>query len=268
MFSDSHRSPATRFRLFVWTLGGFLLLLAWDYSGFDLAMAAWFGSGNGFALDKHWLLRGMLHDDIKLLPWLVELALLVACVRPFGALKQLNFARRLQLALTTLATLLVVSAIKIHSYTSCPWDLRQFGGVASHVSHWAWGVADGGTGGCFPAGHALSGFAFVGGFFAFRPVRPKIAWRWFAASMLAGFILGMAQQMRGAHYMSHTLWTAWICWTVSALIDLAVSRMIARNSSRVRAPARVRSAPTPSMPAVSHGRRRRTAPTRPARRCP
>ena len=245
MHSAQHRSPAGPLRLFVWTLGSLLLLLAWDFSAFDLAMATWFGSANGFALDNHWLLRGVLHDDIKYLPWLVELALLIACVRPFGALKQLRFARRLQLALTTLAALTVVSAIKIHSHTSCPWDLRQFGGVAHHVSHWAWGALDGGTGACFPAGHALAGFAFVGGFFAFRRVRPKIAWRWFAAAMLAGFILGVAQQMRGAHYMSHTLWTAWICWTVAALIDLAVSRLLERNSSRAQARAHAPAAPAP-----------------------
>ena len=94
-------------------------------------------------------------------------------------------ARRAQLALTTLAALLTVSTIKLYSHTSCPWDLQEFGGVATYVSHWALGLRDGGTGGCFPAGHASAGFAFIGGFFAFRHGLPKTAWRWFAGAMLA-----------------------------------------------------------------------------------
>ena len=49
----------------------------------------------------------MLHDDIRWLPWLVELGLLVAIARPFGTL------RRVQLSLTTLLALLVVSNIKL-----------------------------------------------------------------------------------------------------------------------------------------------------------
>lgn len=225
------------FRLFFWTLSSFLLLLAWDYVGLDLTMAQWFGSASGFALKSHWLWRGVLHDGIRWVPWGGELVLLAAIAWPFGTLRQLELARRLQLALTTLLAVLVVSSIKRHSHTSCPWDLQQFGGVAMHVSHWAWGTVDGGSGNCFPAGHAASGFAFFGGFFAFRQLLPKTAWRWFAGALLAGFILGLTQQVRGAHYMSHTLWTAWFCWTVAALLEVAVSQWMARQASRVGAPA-------------------------------
>ncbi|MDB5845293.1 MAG: (acid phosphatase) superfamily protein-like protein [Polaromonas sp.] len=230
--SSTHPHPPSRPRLFLWTLGSFLLLLAWDFSGLDLATAHWFGTAAGFALESHWLWRGVLHDDIRLVPWGIELVLLAAIALPFGTLKQLVLARRLQLALTTLLALLVVSTIKLHSHTSCPWDLRQFGGVAAYVSHWNWSVLDGGTGGCFPAGHASAGFAFFGGFFAFRQVLPRTAWRWLAGAMLAGCLLGLAQQVRGAHYMSHTLWTAWLCWAVAAGADAAVSQLIARNASR------------------------------------
>lgn len=229
--------PSSVQHLLRWTVGSFLLLLAWDACGLDLAMARWFGTASGFALESHWLWRGVLHDDIRLWPWVVELGLLVFIFLPVGSFRQLPMARRAQLALTTLAALLAVSTIKLHSHTSCPWDLQQFGGVAAYVSHWAWGVRDGGTGGCFPAGHASAGFAFVGGYFAFRPVLPVTARRWLAGAMLAGLVFGLAQQVRGAHYMSHTFWTAWLCWTVAAGVDAAVSRLIARSRPRVPAPA-------------------------------
>ena len=220
-----------------WTLGSLLLLLIWDASSLDLVMARWFGSASGFALESHWLWRNLLHDDVRLWPWVLELFLLVGMFVPLGSLKRLPMARRVQLALTTLAALLTVSTIKLYSHTSCPWDLQEFGGVATHVSHWAWGIRDGGTGGCFPAGHASAGFAFVGGFFAFRHVLPGTARRWLAGATLVGLVFGLAQQIRGAHYMSHTLWTAWLCWTVAAGVDAAVSQWIAQTRPRVPAPA-------------------------------
>jgi membrane-associated PAP2 superfamily phosphatase len=230
-------SPASPSRLFFWTLGSFLLLLLWDYSGLDLAIAHWFGSASGFALESHWLWRNVLHDDIRLWPWVLELGLLIAIFLPIGTLRQLPMARRAQLALTTLAALLAISTIKLYSHTSCPWDLQEFGGAATYVSLWAWGVRVGGTGGCFPAGHASAGFAFIGGFFAFRQVLPATARRWLVGAMAVGLVFGLAQQIRGAHYMSHTLWTAWLCWTVAAGVDASVSQLIARTRPRAPAPA-------------------------------
>ena len=218
------------------TLGSLLLLLIWDYSSLDMVMAHWFGSASGFALESHWLWRNLLHDDVRLWPWVLELYLLVGMFLPLGSLKSLPMARRVQLALTTLAALLTVSTIKLYSHTSCPWDLQDFGGVATHVSHWAWGLRDGGTGGCFPAGHASAGFAFMGGFFAFRHALPRTARRWLAGAMLTGLVFGLAQQVRGAHYMSHTFWTAWLCWTVAGGVDAAVSQRIARSLSRAPGP--------------------------------
>ncbi|WP_232291588.1 phosphatase PAP2 family protein [Polaromonas sp. JS666] len=211
--------------------------MLWDYSGLDLWLAHWFGSARGFPLQDHWLWRGLLHDGIRPLPWLLELGLLAAIVWPVVALRQLAPERRAQLALTTLLALLAISGMKLHSHTSCPWDLQQFGGVAKHVSHWAWGVSDGGGGHCFPAGHASAGFAFLGGFFAFRHALPATARRWLAGAMLAGFALGLAQQVRGAHYMSHTLWTAWLCWATAALVENIVSQMLSQRPSPARAQA-------------------------------
>ncbi|WP_397408637.1 phosphatase PAP2 family protein [Polaromonas sp.] len=230
---NAPRSPAVSSpsRLFFWSLASFLVLLAWDASGLDLTLARWFGSTSGFALESHWFWRGVLHDDMRPLPWLFEGLLLIGIARPVGSLRRLTAPRRAQLALTTLLALLVVSNIKLHSHSSCPWSLQEFGGVASYVSHWAWGVRDGGDGGCFPAGHASAGFAFVGGFFAFRHALPTTARRWLQGSMLAGLLLGLAQQVRGAHYMSHTFWTAWFCWASAAGLDLGFT-WLARPSSQ------------------------------------
>ena len=143
-------------------------------------------------------------------------------------------AERLQLAVTTLLALAVVSTLKYASTTSCPWDLAEFGGVARYASHWALGTVDGGSGKCFPAGHASAGFAFIGGYFVLRRNRPRAARIWLGSVLAAGFALGFSQQMRGAHFQSHTLWTGWLCWTSAWLIDVALKRVAFPDASAAR----------------------------------
>ncbi|MFB0916333.1 MAG: hypothetical protein QMB88_09985, partial [Burkholderiaceae bacterium] len=72
------------------------------------------------------------------------------------------------------------------------------------------------SGGCFPGGHVSSAFGYVAllpGFLmaAEAPIRSRARMALFAL-MVIGLALGLAQTLRGAHYPSHTLWTAWLCW--------------------------------------------------------
>jgi membrane-associated PAP2 superfamily phosphatase len=194
------------------------LLLAWDASGLDLPLAQAVGSGHGFAWRDAWLLTDVLHDGGRQLSWAFALALCLGVWWPVGPLARLPVSRRLQLAVSTLAAAFVVSLLKGLNATSCPWDLSLFGGVAQYVSHWS-RLADGGPGHCFPAGHAASGFAFLGGWFAFRRQDTRVAWLWLLAAWGTGWVFGISQQLRGAHFMSHTLWTAWICWTTAWVLD-------------------------------------------------
>lgn len=195
------------------------LVLAWDLSGLDMTLAAWFGSSTGFPLKEHWLFSTVLHDGGKYAAWLVVLALSLMVWWPLGVFRQIDASRRLQLVLTAFAGSLLISSLKALSSTSCPWDLAEFGRAARHVSHWAWGLADGGSGRCFPAGHASAGFAFFGGYFVFAGRHPGVARAWLMATLAAGLTFGLAQQVRGAHFMSHTLWTGWLCWCIALLLD-------------------------------------------------
>ena len=197
--------------------------LAWDVGGLDMALARLAGSSHGFPLRDHWMLSTVLHEGGRRLAWLLALALCLAVWWPVGPLTGISAARRAQLAASTLLAALVVSLLKMASHTSCPWDLAQFGGVAGYASHWS-GAIDGGTGHCFPAGHAASGFSLVGGYFAFQGTQERLARRWLAVAGASGLVLGVAQQWRGAHFMSHTLWTAVICWAVAWSVDAAWPR--------------------------------------------
>jgi len=215
--STPHASPS---RTLAWTVAALLCLLAWDAAGQDRLLAHAFGSAAGFPLRDHWFLVQVMHEAPRRLAWLLVLVLVTAIWLPIGPLRRLHRSERWQLAATTLLSLLVVNLLKYTSTTSCPWDLTEFGGVAQYASHWALGALDGGVGKCFPAGHASAGFAFIGGYFALRRRHARAARFWLAGALVAGLALGWAQQVRGAHYLSHTLWTGWLCWTTGWLCDL------------------------------------------------
>ena len=229
-FPRTHTLETTPRQLLTWTLLALSFVLAWDMSGLDLPMAHWFGTSQGFVLQDNWFMVNIAHEGARKLAWVIVLGLSLMIWWPVGLMRQVPYARRVQLVVGAMLSLLVMTLMKRISATSCPWDLSEFGGIGHYVSHWAWGVTDGGGGHCFPAGHASAGFAFISGYFALRHNLPQAARRWLAAALIAGFALGLAQQMRGAHFMSHTLWTAWLCWTSSWLCDLVTTSRLSSTS--------------------------------------
>lgn len=230
---DAHRRPDAAPVLL--SLSLLMLAMGWDLAGLDLPAARWFGGPEGFPWRDQWLLSSVMHQGGRVASWCMVLWLCVSIWWPMGLMKRIDAGRRLQLTVSSLLAVLLVSGLKSFSTTSCPWDLAEFGRTARYVSHWAWLAGpDGGTGRCFPAGHASAGFAFLGGYFAFRENSPSVARAWLLGSLAAGLLLGIGQQMRGAHFMSHTLWSACACWTAALAAEAAAGHLRFRRN-RLRA---------------------------------
>ena len=208
-----------------WALLAALPALAlWDRSGLDLTLAHAAGGAAGFPWREHWLLTTVLHQGARAAAWAFALALVLAIWWPVGALQRLPFVRRVQLAATPMLITALVGLLKSQSGTSCPWSLAEFGGMAHYQSHWLeFFHTDGSHGHCFPAGHAMAGFSFVGGYWVLRDSQPRLARIWLAAALCAGLLLGLAQQWRGAHFMSHTLWSGWIACAAAMALDAAIT---------------------------------------------
>lgn len=224
--ASPHPIPAQRADRFIpITVIALIALCAWDAWGWDMSLAALFADSDGFFWDHHWFLNVVMHSGAKWVNSFLWAALLMMLTLHdgVGTLGRLSSFRRVALIVGMVAAVLAVTGVKRLSSTSCPWDLAQFGGTVPYVGHWATAI-DGGPGHCFPAGHASVGFTWIALYFASRDVSPRLARRALAGALAAGLVLGLAQQMRGAHFMSHTLWTAWICWTVSGGLQLLVDR--------------------------------------------
>ena len=222
-----------------WATAALLLLpVAWDLSGLDGWVMQHLADGSGFPLRHQWWLERVLHDAVRHLATVLYIGVLWMVWRPVGPFRCLARVQRVEVAVGVTLGLLAVRWIKLMSLSSCPWDLQAFGGVAHYVPHWHWGVPDGGPGQCFPGGHASAALAFLALALPWitsgRAEERRLGRQWLLGVLAGGLVLGLAQTLRGAHFPSHTLWTALVCWGV-AVANHQAFRWLRPRLGRLRA---------------------------------
>lgn len=150
---------------------------------------------------------------------LVGLAVAFIVVAGWDALRPLPMRplRRAQLRVVAWSAVLVpaiVSLLKQASSSHCPWDIDRYGGMAPYVRLFETLPAGVDAGHCMPGGHASSALWLVSLAVLFLPSRPRAAAATFVLMLAFGGAVGWLQQLRGAHFLSHTLWSAWIACAV------------------------------------------------------
>lgn len=175
---------------------------------------AW--EGYRWLLRKSFLTQTVLHrlgHDLSVAAWVgVTLTWLVSLRR-----ESLHVWRRplACLILSVLTATVLVAAIKSLSNMDCPWDIDGLGGTRPYVRLFELRPAYLPHASCFPAGHASGGYAWMSLYFFFAATVPRLRWYGLALGAGTGLIFGFAQQLRGAHFLSHDLWTIAICWFVA-----------------------------------------------------
>ena len=208
---------------------GIALTLSLGDGRLDLHVARWFFDDvrRVFPLTNDWLLKTVLHDGARMLSVVAALALLGVAVATWVTGKPRTlYAHReslLYAAIATVAGAAVVGLAKHFSSHACPWDLAMFGGSAPYHPLLAAHAALRNVDGCFPAAHPLAGYAWLAVGFALYPIARRLAWVAWAVAFVLGTLFGGVQVVRGAHFLSHVLWTAWIVWAVNvALLGASV----------------------------------------------
>ncbi len=224
--------PATTWSDLWISAAGLLLIVVWDGSGLDMSVARLFGTANGFAMRHAWPAT-VIYEGSRWIGIVLLALTVVNAVRPLGPWRSVERPERLWCLAVTLVCLGMTAALKRTSLTSCPWELQEFGGHAHQVSRWLAVAADGGSGHCFPSGHASLAFSFLALAFVLRRHEPRLARRLLIAVGLFGVAVGLVQIARGAHFPSHVLYTAWLCW-----VTTAASHHLMAWHRRYRAPLR------------------------------
>jgi membrane-associated PAP2 superfamily phosphatase len=195
--------------------GGVALAALWWAGQGDVGLAdrLYALQGHRWALRDAWLTQDVLHllgRNLGIVAWAGVLAAWLVSAARDG----LAAWRRPWLYLLSASTLGAASVAWIKSWSNvdCPWDLARYGGTHAHLGLFQARPASWGHASCFPAGHASAGYMWLALYFFLARVRPQWRWRGLAGALLAGLVFGGAQQARGAHFLSHDLATAMVCW--------------------------------------------------------
>jgi len=227
-FLDFYRSPEGRrvllYHAIALAAGAVALTSSLGDGHLDLTITRWFfdDARRIFPLTNQWLLKTVLHDAARTTSAVAALALLGLTVTGWVAapLKAIRAHREalLYTSIATVASAAIVGALKHFSSHACPWDLAMFGGSAAYHPLLAVHAAAPGIDGCFPAAHPLAGYAWLAVGFALYPVARRRAWQAWAVAFALGTLFGGVQVVRGAHFVSHVPWSAWIVWGVNVAL--------------------------------------------------
>lgn len=242
-FDPTFRSPAatpgsTAACHIGWPLLAFGLAMAWLmplHGDFVIADALYAWEGHRWALQHGWVTQSLVHmlgKRLSMLAWYgVGIAWLASLCRP-----QWRHWRRplLHLLLATVLSTAAVGALKAWTNMDCPWDLLRYGGSRPFVDLFAARPALLPAARCFPAGHASAGYAWVALYFFLAATRPALRTWGLAVGIAAGLIFGVAQQLRGAHFLSHDLASLAICWSTALLLHHAMRLSPASNAAPLR----------------------------------
>lgn len=214
-------------------------IVALDFTSLDLKVTGWFydTATSTFPWHSNRFLEVVLHHGAKYLVAFVAISALAGFTASFWA-KRLKRFRPLCLfvALALILAPIAVVTMKYFSPRHCPWDIVTFGGYAPYIKLLEPYPAGIRLGHCFPAGHASTGFCLLAFYFVGRKLGNfKLACAGLTLGIFGGIGLGFVRIMQGAHFLSHVLSTAVVCWiVVVVLYDFILrNKTSCRNTSPV-----------------------------------
>ena len=228
-------------RAAAWLLAGaaaLILLLGMGNADLALADLMFDFRVHEFPWQHAWLTERFGHGMLKTLLTLLGSLPLAACAwdllqrrrRGGGGLAPWWRLRLRLLSLCVVLVPLLTSMLKRASRSHCPWELERYGGFQPYyrlleaMPRWVE------SGHCLPGGHASSALWLVGLAVFWLPHDARKAAGVALAALGFGAAVGWMQQMRGAHFLTHTLWSAWIACAVLAALLAAHKAWRAREA--------------------------------------
>ncbi len=197
-------------------LSGAGLLWLGQYTNIDVAIAQLsFDPTRGqFPLRDAWFANQLFHTYAKILVVTTGIIFIVAAtydlLRPSTVWARETGWRIRAVAMCAILIPGTISLLKQNSLMHCPWDLAMFGGAEPYFRLFDLIPPAISAGKCFPAGHASGGLWMASIMLFWLPGRPNRAWVVGVGMLGVGISMGIVQQLRGAHFTTHTLWSIWI----------------------------------------------------------
>lgn len=220
------------------TVSLLLILFIGQYTNLDLIIQDYYydAAQKIFPWDKTWFAHYFMHDYVKAFiirsGQLLLLVMLIDTVKKWSKISEFTRVRLRLIALSSLLVPAAVRTIKEFSILHCPFEIDRYGGDTPFIR-----LLDNipeviKAGHCFPAGHATTGLWLASICVFWLPHDTKKASIAFFAGLSVGFILGWVQQMRGHHFLFHTLWSSWIASFIIVILLFTFSRQIFTQHGR------------------------------------
>jgi membrane-associated PAP2 superfamily phosphatase len=186
-----------------------------------------------------WISKYLVHHYLKYLlllagvgVWLVALRIQLR-PRADGFLAR-HRRRWWCVAWSFVAVPVVIALLRRLSSMHCPWEIVDFGGYAPYFDLLSASPDGLRPGRCFPAAFVASGSWLLAFALLWYPQRKVRSVAVGIAALLLAFAMGWVQQMRGAHFLSHTLWSLWISWAVVLGVHAATGAWRERDPEPAR----------------------------------
>lgn len=199
-----------------------IALIVTNASNADEAVAhAWAYGPSGWIGSGAWWAEELLHDGgrnaVRAIAATCLAAALIVRHSPWRAVATYLFA-------AMAASALLAGILKQLTNVDCPWDLLGFGGTRPYVHLFADRPDALPRAACFPGAHSASGFSLLAVYFALRDRNRRLARLTLVAALATGAAFSVAQEGRGAHFLSHDLASAFLAWFVALALYPAILR--------------------------------------------
>lgn len=201
-----------------WSFLGVLIVYIGAFTGVDIKLADYYFdfTSNQFPWKSNPFAKVFLHSWLKAIIVAFGLALIgVSLIDSIKPIFKPYLSLRLRIvSICAIIIPSVITALKRNSFSHCPWDIARYGGDAPYVKIFDTIPALTTAGHCMPAGHASTALWLAAFSVFWLPSNPRKALLIAVAGLGFGFFLGWFQQMRGAHFLTHTLWSVWIAGVI------------------------------------------------------
>jgi membrane-associated PAP2 superfamily phosphatase len=193
-----------------------------ELTDFDLALSKHFYNPQlkQWVYKNHWLLETVIHQGGKYLTETIGIIVFILAVRSF-AVKSSFYPHRQAFVFLFIAIIInpiIITSLKNITHIYCPWDLKLFGSTQPYIRLFSAVTENLKVGHCFPAAHAGGGFTFISFYFFLWLVKAEYKYYGLGFGILLGLIFGIAQQLRGAHFLSHDVFSLAICWFSAVIL--------------------------------------------------
>nr|WP_320114579.1 phosphatase PAP2 family protein [uncultured Desulfuromonas sp.] len=179
----------------------------------------------GWIYKHSWWANELLHDGGRNLIVVIAATCLLLFALSFSRQDEWRRFRRTSgylLLCIALGTGLTAIGKKV-THRHCPKEYQRYGGSFAYRPILAMADQDStaspsrSQGRCFPAGHASGAFSLIGLYFVSGHHKRARALTGLAFSLILGALFTFGQLVRGAHFISHSIATLMVCWTIAVL---------------------------------------------------